>query len=465
MEDPLKLPSDDENQDPLCSSITNSAQTATGTRETPTSTGNQNVRADSQMSTDLSSDHLLNTETVIAEPLSALPLQDTVAVSAAKSEINSNKSVKISEIPSCSSTINIECNVGNKLPESENETAPLNNALHNTKQDSFESSKIIYQQNIEPSKMIPNKKSAITLNDQEKRNLVENNDEKCGDIIRPTNETQLSKSSSDEITDHDNCTKIANIKININVDSKTVGDNPVAFNCEENLEQCVKSSAVKDSTKSLSLKSYHHETENRNVNESVQITPSITDTGPSMAKNDNLTNSIEDNKEEEQVSFLDRVIKHALRNQLSIGNFDTKKPFDVHRRPGGLPNLNQKPSHTNSVSNASSSSLDNNADGANNAGMPTSCLKVDAKPTESCDTSITTGSINSHESGETVKYSTMIRNDQVSSSDATAKLSNPERMDQTNDGTQHGGNPSSRIEKDLNLVSIFLVLILTQKVK
>lgn len=67
--------------------------------------------------------------------------------------------------------------------------------------------------------------------------------------------------------------------------------------------------------------------------------------------------SSEDNGDGEDVtgSILDRVIKHALQNKLTIGNFDTKKPFDIHRRPG-FPAFSNGGNNPNFDSNPGSSS-------------------------------------------------------------------------------------------------------------
>lgn len=83
----------------------------------------------------------------------------------------------------------------------------------------------------------------------------------------------------------------------------------------------------------------------------------------------------DDDGDEVSVTFLDRVIKHALKNRLSIGNFDTNKPFDINRRPGGLPAFNSKSSTTSASSSSSTS----------NSGLPSSLDVHKSTSNESCD--------------------------------------------------------------------------------
>lgn len=141
---------------------------------------------------------------------------------------------------------------------------------------------------------------------------------------------------------------------------------------------------------------------------------STTSSNSNNKQSDESKNEGEKSEEDEvSLSFLDRVIKHALKNRLAIGNFDTSKPFDINRRPGGLPAFNNTPS-------TSSSSATNSNNGTTDG-------QRSQVSSEGCDTR---GSGDDRDSNPVVPVtnSSVIGSDRVSSSSNSINANNSNNL-------------------------------------
>lgn len=178
----------------------------------------------------------------------------------------------------------------------------------------------------------------VVVDECAKVNVVESKREETGGEKKPEEiqESTETKVKKDEEVDDDK-TKNNNEETNATVTVQSDACSAAEKKQQQQPEEVATSESCSNSTSNVQSCSESSSADGGNKSVLKQASSCT-----SSNKQDDEKSGDNNNEEEEvSVSFLDRVIKHALNNTLPIGNFDSTKPFDmVNRRPGGLPNFN-----------------------------------------------------------------------------------------------------------------------------
>lgn len=247
-------------------------------------------------------------------------------------------------------TKNVEMNVTEKTKTDANRNevkSPSPSTISEQIHESSSSNKVITGNDDESDKKVEetSKSTNKSSKNEEKSEKPEEKEDtkKCSETI--TNIVNEDKREEKDVEDTNSNTK-NNVENTENVQSNTTNSSGSTFEKQQTPEEVIttNSESCSNSTSNVQ-KQQQQQTSNNNdkqtINESDEgnnsVLKQMTDNSTAAASKEDTNNE----EEEVSVSFLDRVIKHALNNTLPIGNFDSSKPFEmVNRRPGGLPNFN-----------------------------------------------------------------------------------------------------------------------------